>query len=182
MSLKEKVCKSSTCENTYVPRNMQHRTCSWQCAINYQREVVARRKVKENRKALKEFRDGDIPHLKKVAQQEVNKYVRLRDINECCLSCEAPPGYRQEAGHYKSSGGHASIRFHTLNIWSQCHKCNCHLSANLVPYRANLIKKIGLEKVEWLESQNQPRKYTVEYLTKLIRVFRRKIKQIEKRL
>ncbi len=48
--------------------------------------------------------------------------------------------------------------------------------------RENLIKKLGIEKVLWIESQNSPRKYTVEYLHKLIRVFRNKNKQMERRI
>jgi hypothetical protein len=124
------------------------------------------------------MRDTDKAILTKKAQKEVNQYVRLRDENKSCISCGMPPGFRIEAGHYRSSGNNGAIRFNTLNIWSQCHKCNCHLSANLIPYRENLIKRIGLKKVEWLESQTQTRKYTVEYLTKLIKVFRKKNKQL----
>ena len=44
------------------------------------------------------------------------------------------------------------------------------------------LVKIGLAKVEWLENQKGICRYNAEYLVKYIRVFRKKIRQIKKRL
>ena len=42
--------------------------------------------------------------------------------------------------------------------------CNINLSGNIENYRINLVKKIGLENVEWLEGKHEPKKYTCEEL------------------
>ncbi len=174
---KKAICKQ--CGEDYIRERAFTVCCSVSCALKYASKRNKSETKKKRTLALKEYKSSDKSHLMKIAQREVNKYIRTRDKHEPCISCQMPPGFRIEAGHYRSSGNNGAIRFHTLNIHAQDHKCNCHMSANLVPYRENLIKKIGLEKVEWLESQTQPRKYTVEYLQKLIRVFRKKIKKIE---
>jgi len=62
--LKGKKCAFSGCDEMFIPLNVWHKCHHWKCAISYQKEVEAKRRLKENRKALKEFRDGDIPHLK----------------------------------------------------------------------------------------------------------------------
>ena len=51
-----------------------------------------------------------------------------------------------------------------------------NLSGNLINYRMNLIKKIGQEKVDWIESANFSNKYSEEYLRKVKRVFNKKIR------
>jgi len=175
--LKTKKCKFSKCQKEFVPVNGKHICCDWKCATDYAKEKAEKTRASDQRKARKEYKQ-----MMKVAQQVVNKYVRLRDRNESCISCNSPSGFRIEAGHYRSAGNNGAIRFHTLNIHAQDHKCNCHLSANLIPYRENLIKKIGLNRVEWLEAQTQTRKYTVEYLQRIIKVFRKKNKLIESKI
>lgn len=91
------------------------------------------------------------------AQGLVNAYVRQRDqINEQgdfrCISCgQIKPKSQCNAGHFFSRGNFASVRFDLDNIHSQCVRCNLHLHGNLIPYRENLIKKIGLKKFEELE-------------------------------
>lgn len=56
------------------------------------------------------------------------------------------------AGHYKSAGHNGSIRFNEDNVHGQCVRCNLHLHGNEVNYREGLINKIGIDKVELLES------------------------------
>lgn len=134
-------------------------------------------KAKKSRELKKEFKENDKSTLKELAQKLVNQYVRIRDLNKPCISCEYVGTGRQiQAGHYKPVGNNQQLRYNTINIHSQCSICNNHLSANLVNYRVALIKKIGLEKVEWLESNHKTKKYDVEYLQRLIKVFRKKIK------
>ena len=172
---RQRKCKE--CKKWFTPEQDNQICCCIDCAIAYNKI----KKQKQKRKAIKQYRETDKASLLRIAEKEVNRYIRMRDIKQPCISCCTPAGYRQEAGHYRSKGGHGATRFNTLNIHSQCHVCNYCKSANLEHYRKNLIVKIGLEKVEWLESQNNPRKYTVEYLQKLIKVFRNKIKLLERR-
>ncbi len=71
------------------------------------------------------------------------------------------------------------MRFHQLNNHAQCVHCNQHLSGNLVDYRINLINKIGLENVRWLEGPHEAKKYTIEDLKELQQFYKLKIKEIE---
>lgn len=141
------------------------------------KEHNLKHKAKKSRELKKEFKENDKSTLKELAQKLVNQYVRLRDLNKPCISCGYAGTQRQiHAGHYKPTGNNQQLRYNTINIHSQCSICNNHLSANLVNYRVALIKKIGLNKVEWLESNHETKKYDVEYLQRLIKIFRKKIK------
>ena len=91
------------------------------------------------------------------AQKLVNAYVRKRDaINPngdfICISCKKlKPKDQCNAGHFYNRGNFGSVRFDLDNIHSQCIQCNYHQHGNLLPYRENLIKKIGLERFQNLE-------------------------------
>lgn len=111
----------------------------------------------------------------KEAQVAVNKYIRLRDHGKSCISCGSLPeqkaGGTMDAGHYRSRGAASHLRFNILNIHAQCVKCNRFNSGNAIDYRINLIKKIGIELVDKLEADNQPRKFTIEYLKRVKKIF-----------
>ena len=99
----------------------------------------------------------------KEAQVEFNKWIRLRDEGNNCISCNNPPK-KKNAGHYRSVGAAPALRFEPLNCHLQCEHCNTYLSSNAIEYRINLIKKIGVDKVEWIEGPHEPKKYTVDDL------------------
>ncbi|MCK5537586.1 MAG: recombination protein NinG [Bacteroidales bacterium] len=174
--LKTKPCKHSKCKKDFTPINRNHICCDWECGIKYAKEKEAKRKRSDNLKAKKEYLQTDKSHLIVVAQKTVNKYIRLRDKDLPCISCHKVGG-RVEAGHFMSVGSNSHIRFDENNIHSQCHTCNCHLSANLINYRINLIDKIGIEEVERLENK-VVKIWTIEELEKVIEIFKTKIKKI----
>lgn len=62
------------------------------------------------------------------------------------------------AGHYVPQGSSSFLRFHEWNINGECAGCNCFDKFHLVGYRKNLIAKIGLENVEWLEENRRNHK------------------------
>ena len=49
----------------------------------------------------------------------------------------------------------AALRYHHDNIHLQCEPCNTAKSGNQLEYRIRLIKKIGVERVEWLEGNHE---------------------------
>ena len=108
-------------------------------------------------KTIQKYKNYTLSKLLQTTQKYVNAYVRQRDqINEQgdfrCISCgQIKPKSQCNAGHFFSRGNFASVRFDLDNIHSQCIRCNMHLHGNLIPYRENLIKKIGLKKFEELE-------------------------------
>lgn len=116
----------------------------------------------------------------KLAQITFNKYIRLRDKGNVCISCQKPINGVKHASHYLSAGGHSAIRFHEDNVWVSCYKCNVMLSGNAVEYRKALINKIGIERVEWLENNgSKEKKWSKEELQELMNIYKMKCKEYE---
>ncbi|MFH7191505.1 recombination protein NinG, partial [Klebsiella pneumoniae] len=69
-----------------------------------------------------------------------------------------------EAGHYRSRGKASHLRYNEDNIHKQCHHCNVQMSGNQQQYRIALVEKIGAERVEAIENNNTPHRYTIEEL------------------
>ena len=90
------------------------------------------------------------PKLKAKAQTVFNAWIRNRDKGKKCVSCGS---YNTEhASHYYSAGKHTNLRFNEDNVHLSCLKCNYFLHGNLIPYREELIRRIGLERVESLDN------------------------------
>lgn len=112
-------------------------------------------------KTIQKYKNKKLGALIEKAQEVVNAYVRKRDqINDrgdfVCISCQKMKSKDQvNAGHYFSRGGYGSVRFDLDNIHSQCIQCNLYLHGNLIPYRENLIKKIGQERFDQLEMMSK---------------------------
>lgn len=164
--------------------------CDYDCAAKFGREKAKLDKEKADKKKhaarKKKFKDNDKPLREREAQKAVNAYIRKRDEKELCISCrnelKNPNGYIGKsgvhAGHYKSRGGYPELRFEELNINSQCYRCNVQLSGNIENYRINLVEKIGLEKVEWLEGPHKAKKYTCAELKEIELKYKAKLKDL----
>ena len=118
-------------------------------------------------KRKKEYYDNDRATRTEAAQKSFNAYIRFRDSNDSCISCNRSTGCKVNAGHYKSVGSSPELRFNELNVHLQCEHCNLFKSGNIENYRINLINKIGAESVEWLEGPHEPKKYTCEELKEI---------------
>lgn len=132
---------------------------------------------------IKKYDKYDLPKLKAKAQEVVNKFVRLRDSENgrfTCISCQQNKDVSQmNAGHYLSMGHHQALRYNTYNLFGQCVFCNKHLHSNAINYRKNLVIKIGLEKVEELESiGSRPHKWDRYTLIHIIEEHKLKIKDL----
>ena len=170
--------KCKHCKTKFTPFNTFQKYClqTDECIAENNKQ----HKAKKSRELKKTFRENDKSTLKDLAQKLVNQYVRLRDSNKAkCISCDYifANGTRQiHASHFRPVGANQQLRFNTLNIWASCSICNTHDSGNLIPYREALIKKFGVKWVENLEANHETKKYDVEYLQRLIKIFRKKIK------
>jgi hypothetical protein len=113
----------------------------------------------------------------KIAQQVFNKYIRLRDAGNLCISCQKKP-LKENAGHFYNANNHWNVRFDERNVHLQCEHCNTYLSGNLIEYRKQLINKIGIEQLTLLELEaNKTRKFTIDELKQIINKYKLKIKQ-----
>ena len=183
--------KCRTCKSKFEPFNSLHVVCGPVCALKYaQKEKIkaAEGKAKEQRKWVKEQRErlksrGD--HLKD-SQKAFNAYVRTRDAHRPCISCgsysnnnDLITGSRVDAGHYRSVGACPELRFEELNCWSQCVRCNQHLSGNAVEYRIRLRQVIGDEALDWLEGPHEAKKYSIEDLKAITAKYRKMTRELE---
>jgi hypothetical protein len=142
---------------------------------------VQEAKVKNWKKTKKKMQEDleTIQDLVKATQIVFNKYIRLRDKDELCISCKQKPK-KSNAGHFYNANNHWNVRFNENNVHLQCEHCNTFLSGNLINYRLNLINKIGLEQLTLLEAEaKKTRKFTKDELKETINIYKKKIKQYE---
>ncbi|MCI9496910.1 MAG: hypothetical protein HFE69_04650 [Enterobacter hormaechei subsp. steigerwaltii] len=147
-------------------------------------EKAGRKRRQEKRESLKSKSQWD-----KEAQSAFNRYIRIRDEGKECVSCGNPllgkcnylTGSAIDASHYRSRGAASHLKFNVFNVHSACTRCNRQLSGNSVEYRIRLIERIGQERVERLESDNDPRRFDIPYLQRIKSIFTRKARSLEKR-
>jgi hypothetical protein len=176
--MKQKTCKLLTCKKKFTPTQFAQVVCGWQCSIGYDKQKKAKKAAKEHTVAKKEFRLSDKSLQKKLTQALVNKFVRLRDASEPCISCGTYTGQMQ-AGHYRSVGSHPHLRYNTRNIFKQCARCNSELSANLIEFRISLVRKFGTDYVESLEADQTPRQFNNEQVILIGQYYKGMIKEME---
>ena len=161
------------------------------------------KKEKSERVAMASRKEAVKPKSKFLseAQASYNKYVRIRDYADNCISCdktreeiETAQGWKVggcwDAGHFMTRGAKGQLRFVLFNVHKQCKSCNGgsdQFSAKAATvgakYRINLIKKIGLPKVKSLENNNELdlNKGDIEYLKRVKKIFNKKFNLYKKR-
>ena len=159
--------------------------CDMNCAITYGIEASKKLRAKKERVNLKARKEAVKPMSKWLSDLQVlvNKYVRLRDINDGCISCDKDKHWSGQwhAGHYFSRGHSSSLRFNLNNIHRQCSACNNHLSGNIGEYTPRLIEKIGQSKIDYLIAhKSDVRKYDVEWIKRAMAITKKGIKRLEK--
>ncbi len=177
--LKEKRCK--VCNSTFTQFRSTQKVCSVKCARAYAQQKAAEKREREERRENLRRKEGlkTLSDWLKEAQTEFNKFIRLRDAGNLCISCQKPPK-KKNAGHYRSVGAAPELRFEEDNCHLQCEHCNNHKSGNAVDYRINLVNKIGLERVEWLEGPHEPKRYRIEDAKEIKKTYRAKWRNLEK--
>jgi hypothetical protein len=165
--LKPKRCKA--CGIEFTPFDgFQRVCCPVPCGLEWARSERERKERQRAAKQLQADRTRIKPKAKwlKEAQTEFNRFIRLRDASAKlpCISCQRHHKGQYHAGHYLAvgMGGASPLRFTEDNCHRQCSVCNNHLSSNAIMYRINLVKKIGLERVEWLEGPHPALKLTID--------------------
>lgn len=174
---KVRMGKCRVCKTPFAKTSMRHVACSPSCAILIAQEV--RKKAERKDIAKRKEESKPLRKLLKETETSVNKYVRVRDKDLGCISCEKPSHWdgQWHASHFKSVGSNSILRFNLWNIHKACSECNLFLSGNIAEYEKRLTLKIGAEKVDWLKSQNGVRRYEPEYLVRMKKIFNKKAKR-----
>ena len=174
--MKTRKCKY--CRSVFSPITTLQKNCfNPNCVTEWINEV--KQKNWQKKKAKLKLDLMTVQDYIKLAQQVFNKYIRLRDSGNLCISCQRKP-LKENAGHFYNANNHWSVRFDERNVHLQCEHCNTFLSGNLIYYRENLLKKIGIEEFENLSAEAmKTQKFTIEELKEIIATYKKKCKEIE---
>lgn len=190
---KPKKCKAPGCGQRFKPMLSTQKVCSPACALAMAKDpklqkVAAKAITKQARQDLQERREklktkGE--HMRE-AQQAFNAYIRERDrlAGYACISSGRPldwNGNAVDAGHYRSTGAAPHLRFDENNCHAQSKHDNRYLSGNVAEYRLGLIQRIGLAAVEALETDQAPRRYTIEDLQAIKALYRQKLRELRRK-
>lgn len=142
--------------------------------------MLKRRPIQRKpRKAPKKRKEKSISKLIKEADAVFSKQVRAIGSGDCsflnepdsnwCFTCgKAMPIKKLHCGHYLSRF-YKAARWDFDNARPQCMMCNLWKRGDPITFRQNLVKEIGLERVEAVEAKRtQPTKLTREFLEALI--------------
>jgi 5-methylcytosine-specific restriction endonuclease McrA len=129
-----------------------------------QQDKIKREEWRKRKAALK-----PIKHWIDLTQRAVNDLRRETCLanGDGCISCGTHDSMEWQAGHYRSTAAASHLRFEPDNIWLQCFQCNVHKSGNIEAYRSALVWRIGQVRVQQLENDNKPYRWTVEELERI---------------
>lgn len=155
--------------------------CSYECSIElakakvkekeYKEWKVKKAKMKENLKTLSDY--------EKLARIVFQKWIRQRDKDLPCISCNNIAAVQYHAGHYLKAELFTGLIFDPDNCHKQCSRCNDLYSGNELEYRDGLIHRYGIEFVERLESKKDAArvyKFTKDELIQIANKYKLKIK------
>ena len=186
--LKQRKCKA--CKTPFTPARSTQTACGIDCAMQLAHEKKVKvaecdrlntvRKDRVRKERLKTRRDWE-----KEAQAAFNAFIRARDKDMPCICCGLPlsvgdVGGAYDCGHYRSVGSAPHLRFNEDNAHAQRKQCNRWGAGRAVDYRLGLIERIGLARVEALEADQSPRKYTADELRAIRDLYRAKLRELVK--
>ena len=183
--MKIKIIKCKVCGERFQLYNSLRPYCSYGCGAKYALKLKAKKDAKDNRDNAKETRarkQALLTHKDwiKLYQITFNTFIRERDKGLPCISCGTTRNVVYAAGHFIPTT-YQYLRFNELNVHRQCNKnCNMMKSGNLIEYRINLIEKIGLEDVEYLEnSRHMMLEISIPEIQDKIKEYKLKIKDLK---
>ena len=177
--------KCKNCKEVFEPKWFNWKFCDKDLCHNLGvKDLVKKereKKAKQERKETKKAKEALLTHRDylKLFQTVFNTYIRERDKDLPCISCGKNNEKQFHAGHYRSVGSCPELRFEELNVWRQCATCNTYLHGNLIEYRKELINRIGVEKVEWLEGYQPSNKMLISEIKEKIKEYKTKINALK---
>ena len=174
--MKPKKCK--VCKESFTPDKPLQVVCSYLCGLYYSRGIISKKK-KLQKAELKEKLKTKGEYLKEL-QAIFNKYIRLRDKDEPCISCGIKITGLSHASHFFSVGSTPGLRFDENNVHASCEKCNLHLHGNQFEYSIRLPDKIGQENFNQLiQKKGQKLLLSIPEIQELKAVYKSKIKELD---
>jgi hypothetical protein len=173
-----KVCGKSFQAWSQVQRF--NRFCGPVCATDWAQEKALKARLMAERKSKAKARERLKTRSEwlREAQAAFNGFIRVRDYGLPCISCGSSPHQRYgggaDCGHYRSRGAAPHLALRLDNAFLQCKKCNRQLSGNIVEMRKGMINRVGIDRVLRVEHDDNPKKYTIDDLKRIKRIFRKR--------
>ena len=170
--------KCLVCKDKFKPQNNTQIVCNPSCAVEY----MKRQRSKEWKQQKKEIKQNleTKSEVLKALQIVFNTYIRLRDKDKNCISCDKKLVGKYDAGHFFSVGAYPNLRFNENNVHGQCVHCNRDKHGNQKEYDLRLKKILSnKEYLELLESRNKPLKLSLDDVKELIVIYKQKIKELK---
>lgn len=166
------------------------------CLVTYGRAESAKKERKEAAKRKREQAQEKREHKAKLeqskgirwhldrAQKAFNKFIKARDFGMPCVCCGEPMDWYQnkdiDAGHLRTVAAAGHLRFHEDNCHAQRVYCNRNKAGNQADYRANVVQRIGQDRVDALFNDNRIKNWTREELTEIWQIYTLKTKELHK--
>jgi len=180
MQVKTKKCK--VCNENFTLYKTTQKVCGWKCALKFASDKAKADAEKAHRKKKKQWNEEAMTpsQWKQKLQKTFNKFIRIRDYQKGCVSCETSLiGKKYDAGHFWAST-YEGIRFNEWNVHAQCVHCNRHKRSNAHEYRLRITNRITPEQLQWLEdNRHNELKLTIPMIKDLIDVYKQKIKDLQ---
>jgi len=172
--------KCAVCKKTYKPSKIGQKVCGYACAIEHAKREQVKRAVKPYQPVYRKHavRANSLSHQLELTQEVFNNWIRWRDRHQLCISSGRPNAQSWDAGHYRPIGGMGGsiLRFDEMNVHKQSSEDNQHRGGNLTHYRIGLIARIGIEEVERLESVRGTKKWDIDELKEIRRVYSKRLR------
>lgn len=169
--------KCVQCKEKFTPQNNTQVVCSVFCSIQFMKSKKANDWKKE-KKVLKEKLMTKSDYLN-ICQKVFNTYIRTRDKDKNCISCNKKLVGKYDAGHFFSVGAYPNLRFNENNVFGQCVHCNRDKHGNVKEYDLRLQNILSIEDyTQLLNDRNKPALLSIEDVKELIAIYRVKTKEL----
>ena len=114
-----------------------------------------------------------------ICQKVFNTYIRTRDKDKNCISCNKKLVGKYDAGHFFSVGAYPNLRFNENNVFGQCVHCNRDKHGNVKEYDLRLQNILSKDNYnQLLNDRNKPALLSIEDVKELIAIYRVKTKEL----
>jgi hypothetical protein len=160
---------------------MGQAVCGYRCAAKVPK--IERKAERAKDRASKEAQKT-LPTLRKEAQEAFNSYIRSRDAGKPCVCCGKMPatggelkGGQFDAGHFRGRGACPELAFDEDNCHAQLKDCN-RFGWDVAGYRAELLRRIGPDRLAALEGPHPPLKLSRDDMRAIRDTYRAKVQEM----
>ncbi len=176
--VKEKKCGNPNCQNEFKQFNSLQKYCSASCKMICEVNKLAK-KVKPLTKEdifKYDYRNIKVSDLLIRAKKELQRWVKIRDRSEGCISCDKKNSIEWHGGHCFKAEIYSGVELADINVHMQCPHCNIDLQGNFEGFKNGLIKRYGnkfFDELEELANETRKKKWDAHELREITSKYRK---------